>query len=150
MDEEQFLELCDHTNLLKRCVTRLWLFDISDECALNILQFDQLRHLYLANVKIPLDILLKSLPNLCHLEAKCRHIVESSEGDAHFTFKSVFYKRWIYVYMYEAFPSFVCAFDILGQKISAPINLMFHVTCFLNLKNVLNNLLTDSIQVSSF
>jgi len=97
MDEEQFLELCDHTNLLKRCVTRLSLYDIRAECVPNILQFAQLRYLFLENVKIPLDILLKSLPNLCHLEAS-EHNVESSEGDAHFTFKSVFDKRWIYVY----------------------------------------------------
>jgi len=93
MNEERFLELCDHTNLLKRCVTRLSLYDIRAECVPNILQFAQLRDLYLENVKIQLDILLKSLSNLCHLEAKCGHNVESSEGDAVFTFKSVFYKR---------------------------------------------------------
>jgi len=90
LNEEDFAKICDHKTLLKMCVTQLHLHNLSAECVPEIFQFSKLRYLYLFNVNVSTDIFLKSLPNLCHLEAKCAITINSPDGESVLGFVSIF------------------------------------------------------------
>jgi len=94
LDETRFSEICLNSSVLKKSITELSLADISAGCVPSILEFSQLRSLCLDDVKFSLDIFLKTLPNLCCLEAEYSSHVESAEGGAVLRFKSTFNKRY--------------------------------------------------------
>jgi len=93
--EFAFMELCEHAAVFEKVLSHLSLHYISAECVPNILQFSKLRSLSLmmGNLTFSLDVFLKSLPNLQHLEVECFSNVVSELGGAILVFKSIFDKR---------------------------------------------------------
>jgi len=94
LSETQLLDICEDA-AFQKCVTHLWLLNISSECVPNILQFSKLRYLYLKGVSFSLDVFLKSLPNLQTLKAECSFNIESAQGGAVLRLTSTFDKKYI-------------------------------------------------------